>query len=64
MQAMTKMHEAGYYHRDIKPQNLVVSGFDGKKLCGKVIDWACARQFDERTFLSHHVANLLSKHPV
>ena len=37
------LHEAGYIHRDIKPQNICISG-DGERV--KVIDFALARQQD------------------
>ena len=38
------LHEAGYVHRDVKPQNIVIGG-DGADV--KVIDFALARQQDD-----------------
>lgn len=37
-----------YFHRDLKPLNVVVSGWSGEKLGCTIVDWASARHVDRR----------------
>ena len=44
MQGLNCMHPKGLYHRDLKPLNIVVSGWSG----GKLVDWASGRSMHQR----------------
>ena len=43
MQELTAIHATGYRHRDIKPEQVIVDGYDGQVLTGTIVDWACGR---------------------
>lgn len=47
MQALYDLHKREYFHRDLKPLNVVVSGWSAEKLRGTLVDWASARHKDE-----------------
>ncbi|KAL3130893.1 hypothetical protein ABBQ38_000220 [Trebouxia sp. C0009 RCD-2024] len=42
-EALRCCHTKGFYHRDLKPHNIVVSGWSGGKLQCKLVDWASGR---------------------
>ena len=43
---MFDLHKRGYFHRDLKPLNVVVSGWSAEKLRGTLVDWASASHKD------------------
>lgn len=47
MQALKGMHTKGLYHRDLKPLNIVVSGWSGGEVQCKLVDWASGRSMNQ-----------------
>ena len=66
LQALYQLHLAGRTHRDFKPMNVVVTGYEGtgKRLSVKIIDWAnsCHDSEGEHTLsvVDPHLQQLLA----